>query len=106
MAAQHKIFSATPGRENYFHILVAGATGAAFFALTFSPALASSFQVLYSFCAEEHCTDGGLPGTNPLLIDSDGTLYGTTELGGDADEGTLFAMVPNAKKTAYKYPRL
>jgi uncharacterized repeat protein (TIGR03803 family) len=78
----------------------------ALFAQIPGPASASSFQVLYSFCAADQCADGSSPYTNPLIIGPTGTLYGTTQLGGDADWGTVFAMIPNGKKTSYKYKRL
>jgi len=47
-------------------------------------------KVLYSFCAQQNCTDG--EGPNAGLIDSKGTLYGTTEAGGTYGYGTVFAL--------------
>lgn len=38
--------------------------------------------VLYTFCSLSNCTDGRRPAEGPLIRDSAGSLYGTTELGG------------------------
>ena len=48
--------------------------------------------VLYSFCAQERCTDGAGPGAS-LIMDAAGHLYGTTGLGGAHDNnGTVFEL--------------
>jgi uncharacterized repeat protein (TIGR03803 family) len=39
-------------------------------------------SVLYSFCSLRNCTDGEIPAGGPLVRDSRGTLYGTTDEGG------------------------
>jgi len=39
-------------------------------------------NVLYSFCSLSNCEDGQYPGGGPLVRDSNGNLYGTTDLGG------------------------
>jgi uncharacterized repeat protein (TIGR03803 family) len=39
-------------------------------------------SVLYNFCSLENCADGQYPGVGPLVRDSNGTMYGTTNLGG------------------------
>jgi len=46
--------------------------------------------VLYSFCAQQNCSDGSEPFAG--LIDLKGTLYGTTQLGGADGDGTIFAF--------------
>jgi uncharacterized repeat protein (TIGR03803 family) len=49
--------------------------------------------VLYSFT-------GGSDGVNPLAglnADKQGALYGTTEIGGSGNEGTVFKVMPPAK---------
>jgi uncharacterized repeat protein (TIGR03803 family) len=49
--------------------------------------------VLYSFT-------GGSDGTNPLagpIADNSGALYGTTEIGGTGNNGTVFKLTPPAK---------
>ena len=67
-----------------------------------SPAAAAKFKVLHGFCAAENCEDGSAPLAS-MIPDSDGVLYGTTLNGGTGDGGTVFALVPNARKTKYKF---
>jgi uncharacterized repeat protein (TIGR03803 family) len=50
--------------------------------------------VLYSFCSQANCTDGGLPSAG-LVRDAAGNLYGTTEQGGTNGYGTAFELTPN-----------
>ena len=54
-------------------------------------------QVLYSFCAQANCTDGGYP-QNSLVFDAQGNLYGITTFGGayysDSYSGTVFKLAP------------
>ena len=50
-------------------------------------------KVLYSFCQQQNCPDGMYPTVS--LIDVSGTLYGTTQTGGngnDSENGTAFAL--------------
>lgn len=49
--------------------------------------------VLYSFCSLSSCTDGSEP-LAALLPGPQGTLLGTTNLGGDANKGTVFLLQP------------
>ncbi|HEX4113828.1 MAG TPA: choice-of-anchor tandem repeat GloVer-containing protein [Stellaceae bacterium] len=51
-------------------------------------------KVLYSFCSQQNCTDGGYPSAG--LIDVKGTLYSTTNEGGTYDLGTVFALDPSS----------
>ena len=51
-----------------------------------------TFNVLYNFCSAEKCTDGNFP-YGPLLLDTTGALYGTTEAGGTS-AGTVFKLTP------------
>ena len=46
---------------------------------------------LYNFCAQANCTDGEAP-YNGLVQTTDGSLYGTTSLGGAYNGGTVFKI--------------
>jgi uncharacterized repeat protein (TIGR03803 family) len=63
-------------------------------------------SVLYSFCNDPNCTDGGQP--YGLVADSVGNLYGTTLIGGDAaggfSGGVIYRLAPNGG--SYQYARL
>ncbi len=75
--------------------------------LLLSAAEAQTESVLYSFCAQSHCTDGdGL--FVGLTFDQKGNLYGTTYGGGANDEcgennaegcGIIFKLTPKGKET-------
>jgi uncharacterized repeat protein (TIGR03803 family) len=43
-----------------------------------------SETVLYNFCSLDDCSDGFLPARGPLVRDSAGNLYGTTDFGGSS----------------------
>ena len=51
--------------------------------------------VLYRFCSQPSCSDGGLPLAG-LIFDKEGVLYGTTFGGGSSGlvGGTVFKMTP------------
>lgn len=54
------------------------------------------FATLYEFCSQANCADGADPYAN-LIQGSDGVLYGTTLLGGnasgaDGSAGTVFKL--------------
>lgn len=53
-----------------------------------------TYSRLYSFCALDSCTDGALP-LSGVVRDASGKVYGTTRLGGDADVGVVFELIPN-----------
>lgn len=69
-----------------------------------------NYAVLYSFCTTTSgpvCTDGKEP-AGPLIMDTSGNLYGTTEFGGANDSGTVFELVKPASgpwtiKTLYNF---
>lgn len=46
---------------------------------------------LYSFCAQTDCTDGWTP-YEGLLQDTNGTFYGTTNIGGAEGDGTVYSL--------------
>ena len=65
----------------------------------YNTALAGTFTYLTQFTG----TAGGRPGAYPaagLVLHSDGLLYGTTELGGTDDEGTVFRVATANTSTA------
>lgn len=52
------------------------------------------FSRIYSFCSVQGCTDGALPDTG-LTQTADGTLLGTTTIGGGTqNQGVVFALQP------------
>jgi len=64
----------------------------------FSVTPTGTFTVLHSFCSEANCADGDLV-YSALLAASNGTLYGTTNLGGTNNWGTVFSITPVGKFT-------
>jgi uncharacterized repeat protein (TIGR03803 family) len=53
-----------------------------------------NLEVLYDFCQQSSCADGQNP--TGLIMDAAGNLYGTTELGGYQNAGTVFKLTPGA----------
>ncbi len=54
--------------------------------------------VLYNFCSQTECTDGSLP-IGGVVFDHEGSLYGTTYLGGASGGGVVFKLSPEGKET-------
>jgi uncharacterized repeat protein (TIGR03803 family) len=54
--------------------------------------------VLYTFCGQTNCTDGGDPVAG-LTFDKNGSLYGTTEVGGEHRSGVVFKLTPEGRET-------
>jgi len=52
---------------------------------------AQTFSTLYNFCSQHKCVDGHYSAGN-LVLDKNGNLYGTTELGGSSGYGTVFEL--------------
>ena len=50
------------------------------------------YLILHNFCSRANCADGAFP-DSPLILDTDGNLYGTTTQGGAANLGTVFELV-------------
>jgi len=69
-------------------------------AFELSPAAGSSYaqSVLYSFCQQANCADGTQP-HDPLVMDSNGNLFGTTEQGGSNNHGVVFKIQPNGARS-------
>jgi uncharacterized repeat protein (TIGR03803 family) len=61
-----------------------------------SAAHASTMTALYSFCQKENCKDGDEP-SSPVLVDSDGNLFGTTRDGGSIGYGVVYELTYNAQ---------
>jgi len=57
--------------------------------------------VLYAFCSKTDCADGALPRA-PLILDTNGNLYGTTVSGGMANVGTVFELIRSGRKYRLK----
>lgn len=58
-------------------------------------------KILYSFCAQQNCTDGSYPDGG--LTAADGILYGTTPFGGAYGKGTVFALDPKTGTVTVLY---
>jgi uncharacterized repeat protein (TIGR03803 family) len=58
--------------------------------------------VLYNFCSENGCIDGGTP-LGSLIFDAAGNLYGTTQDGGTYTYGTAFELTPQAQLTIVNF---
>lgn len=58
-------------------------------------------KILHSFCAQQNCTDGEYPNGN-LVMDTAGDFYGAA-LSGSAETGIVYRLVPNAKRTRWKF---
>jgi hypothetical protein len=50
------------------------------------------FHLLYSFCAKSSCPDGAFPQGAPTVA-TDGSIYGTTQTGGNNGGGTVFKFI-------------
>ena len=64
----------------------------------FQPAEAQTETVLYSFCAQTGCPDGSNPRAD-LVMDTAGSLYGTTLYGGTSGAGTVFELSSSGTET-------
>lgn len=65
-------------------------------------AQAAKFQVLYTFCSQNNCTDGATPGEERLMLDAQGNLYGTTWQGGSNFGGTVYKLAPDGTETVIR----
>jgi uncharacterized repeat protein (TIGR03803 family) len=65
---------------------------------------AGKFTRLYSFCGQTTCTDGSDP-VSPPFQTADGTIYGTTNGGGQFGSGTIYTYTATAGlNTVYSFP--
>jgi len=69
----------------------------------FKMTAAGALTSLYSFCGQTNCPDGNWPLAG-LVQATDGNLYGTAEVGGTSNGGTIFQITPSgAFTTVYKF---
>lgn len=69
-----------------------------------SPSLSGQWKetILYNFCSTGHstnCPDGSNPFAG-LVMDANGNLYGTTQVGGNAGGGVVYRLSPPSTKGA------
>jgi uncharacterized repeat protein (TIGR03803 family) len=57
------------------------------------------YTTLYHFCSQSNCADGAVPQGGSLLQATDGDFYGTTDNGGENDEGTAYKITSTGKAT-------
>ena len=56
-----------------------------------------TLTTIYTFCSQTYCTDGAYPLSG--LVQAGGNFYGTTEVGGANDAGTVFEITPAGQLT-------
>jgi uncharacterized repeat protein (TIGR03803 family) len=79
---------------NFYGTTNEGGTGAPFPDGTlFRISPSGQFKVLYSFCSQTNCTDGGSP-LAPPIQGRDGNFYGTGFDGGTSGGGVLYQLTP------------
>lgn len=59
-------------------------------------------SILYNFCSLPSCADGQRP-TAPPTLHPNGTIYGTTQLGGTGFKGTVFSFNGRREKVLYNF---
>jgi|ERR1700683_5527935 len=53
-----------------------------------------TYSVVYNFCSLSNCADGSAP-AGSLIVNSAGNLYGTTNRGGQFNQGAVFELTPD-----------
>jgi uncharacterized repeat protein (TIGR03803 family) len=93
------LVQATDG--NFYGTTLGGGTGTAYGydgnGTVFEITPGGALTMLYSFCAQTNCTDGGGPTT--LIQGADGNLYGTTIYGGAYGNGAVFKITTGGTLT-------
>jgi uncharacterized repeat protein (TIGR03803 family) len=64
-------------------------------------ASASTYKVIYDFCSQANCNDGG-DGIAGLVRDPSGVFFGNALMGGGQNKGTVFALIPNGSSFLYQ----
>jgi len=89
-----------PGPDGYLY----GSTwqgGGGTYGTIFKISLSGAQTMLHGFCSEMnvngYCADGGFPAA--LILASGGDFYGTTQIGGTNNNGTVFKMTAAGKLT-------
>jgi uncharacterized repeat protein (TIGR03803 family) len=59
---------------------------------------AGQFTILYNFCSQPSCTDGG-NAIGGLVQATDGNFYGTAQVGGANGNGVIFQITPEGQYT-------
>jgi len=78
--------------------------GGVLFELVYLPSTATyRYKRIYNFCTFLDCADGTQPNEDRLIIDANGTIYGTTSAGGHSGNGVVFELLPNAQHSRYTY---
>jgi uncharacterized repeat protein (TIGR03803 family) len=72
--------------------------GAANAGVLFKITPGGALTTLYNFCSQPGCADGSLP-LAPLVLATNGDLYGTTSAGGSTNGGTVFKITPGGTLT-------
>jgi uncharacterized repeat protein (TIGR03803 family) len=79
---------------NLFGTAFGGGTGGGTAFETTSGSGGWTFNVLYEFCLQYHCPDGGDP--SAVIMDGLGNLYGTALAGGSYSDGIVFELTPGS----------
>lgn len=64
----------------------------------FKIAADGTFSVVYEFCSLSNCADGAAP-AGSLIVNKAGNLYGTTNRGGQFNQGAVFELTPEYAET-------
>jgi uncharacterized repeat protein (TIGR03803 family) len=101
-------FDGTDGASPYYVNLVQGVDGQLYgttytmgpngYGTVFKITTGGSLTTLYSFCALASCADGANPEAG-LVLDPNGSFYGTTSSGGNNVAGTIFKITSTGKLT-------
>jgi uncharacterized repeat protein (TIGR03803 family) len=103
------LFGASDG--NFYGITTLGGTPSAACALAQHGGCGTIFQLapsgvlttLYNFCQESACTDGNSV-RSPLVQDTNGRFYGTTEKGGANNDGLVFSLSTGLRRFVVARP--